>query len=116
MYRHCPENQPIQQVTIFNQADSGGDSILTDDLEAKNPPSMFRIFVSLTTAGKFSAQITQDAVTKDLVFNSDSDLVANGLYIFDILVTSDYTINFEQDQQGQVINLLVVQELSVGAQ
>jgi len=120
MFRHNPENQPIQQVAVFNQGTAGdidaGTSILATALTPKKPPSVFRIMVSLHTAAKFKAQITQGAVTKDLIFNADTNLVVDGLYIFDMLVASGDTINFEQDQANQVVNLLIVQEILVGGQ
>jgi len=120
MFERNPEAQAYEQAAVFNQGGDGsidaGTSILSTALTAKYPSSLFRIMVSLTTAGKFKAQITQGTTTKDLIFNDDSSLKANCLYMFDMLATSGDSINFEQDQANQVVNLLVVQEIFFAAQ
>lgn len=119
MFRGAPAARPYQHAVRFNidGADvDNGDSLLTSDITPKNPPSLLRVMVSFATACKFKMQLTQNSTTKDLTFNNDTNLAANALYMFDILVTSDDTINFEQDQDNQTINILVVQEIFFGAQ
>ena len=120
MYSNSPENQPIEQAAVFNQNGSAidaGTSILATDLVPKKPPSMFRVTVSMVKAGKFKVQLSQGATTIDMVFNNDVALAAYGIYTFEFLVSeNDTAINFEQDQADQTINLLVVQEILVGAQ
>jgi len=123
MYQKLPCAQPIEKVALFNVGGSSldaGDSILAElasgAIVASSPPSMFRIMVSMSKAGKFKAQLTQDSTTKDLTFNNDTNLAADSVYIFEMLVNEDDSIDFEQDQTDQTINVLIVQEILMGTQ
>lgn len=115
--RRLPETQTIEKITVFNEAGVGaGASILTTALTPSDPPTLFRIMVSFSKECRFTLQLTQGVVTKDLDFNGGVNLVAAALYTFDILVEENDSINFEQDQAAQTVNVLIVQEIRLAAQ
>lgn len=75
-------------------------------------PCLFRIHVAMSAAGVFSATITSGATTVTVNFNEGSNLVAEALYIFDMLVHSGDTINFRHSVNA-TCRTLKVQEIVV---
>lgn len=115
-----PRLIPIEKAQIFNYAGSdvdAGTSILATvgdgAITPSMAPSLFRIFVVLGTAAKFKAQVTNPlgGTTKDIIFNTDTNLTANCSYMFDMLVTENDVVDFEQDQANNTIPVLIVQEI-----
>uniref|UniRef100_A0A6H1ZXG0 Uncharacterized protein n=1 Tax=viral metagenome TaxID=1070528 RepID=A0A6H1ZXG0_9ZZZZ len=108
--------KPIQKARIHNIAVSSGADFLATDLSPSKPPTLFRVMISVDTATRFSAYLIFNGA--DVVishFNQGIDLVANCLYIFDILVGSLDTINFIVDDDV-TINDFTVQEITAGTQ
>lgn len=103
---------PIEKAVIHNQAmPAANTNILGTDITPTNTPTTFRIMVSISVAARFSATITRAATTKTSKFNGGADLVTDTLFIFDLLVHSGDSINFQFSATGGTINDLRLQEI-----
>lgn len=89
--------------------------ILSSDITPSFNPSLLRIMVALDAAAKFSAVVTVSETEYSVAFNSGADLEAGCLYMFDLLVHSGDTVNFQIDS-AETVSLLRVQEIVAGTQ
>ncbi|MBA7695184.1 hypothetical protein ES703_103806 [subsurface metagenome] len=106
---------PVEKANVHNGNIGTNTNFLAADLSPSDYPVLFRVQVMLPATGKFTAMITKATTTLTCHFNGGSDLVANCLYIFDVLMHSGDTINFQSDKT-QNGHLLRVQEIAWGAQ
>lgn len=106
---------PVEKANVHNGNKDADTDFLTANISPSDYPVLFRIQVMLPSAGKFTAKIKKGATTLTCHFNGASNLTANSLYIFDVLMHSGDSINFQSDvnQNG---HLLRVQEIAWGAQ
>jgi len=106
---------PIAKTDVESVSPGASTDILASDIEPSYPPSLFRIMVSVDAACLFSAEIYVAAseTTYTVYFNSKSDLTADALYMFDMLVHSGDTVNFQIDS-AETVHLLRVQEILYG--
>lgn len=85
------------------------------DLVPVNTPTTFRIMVSVSIGGNFSAVITNGGNTQTLLFNAIAGpaLVAGALYTFEMLVAAGDTVNFRYSAAapGATIQKLIVEEV-----
>lgn len=105
---------PIEKAYIQNTAQPlANTDILADDITPTNVPCIFRIQVIMSNAGNFSVTIDNGVDTQIGTLNilSGPALVADGLYVFDVLVHLDDSINFIYSATGGTINILRVQEI-----
>ena len=103
---------PIEKAVIHNSAlPAANTNILGADITPTNSPTTFRIMVSISIAAKFNARITRTATTTTTIFNGGANLVAGALFIFDLLVHSGDSINFQFSSTGGTINELRIQEI-----
>lgn len=115
-YRGSPENQPIQHFGGTGFTPSSESDLLGGDLVPKVPPSLLRIAICVGAACKFKATITRESSSDQVTFNTDTDLTANCLYMFDMLTsTLDEAITFQTDTKEAIVSL-TIQEILVGAQ
>jgi len=105
---------PLAVASQHGTAEAANTDILATDITPTNTPCLFRIMVMLETAGVFSAQLKNGGTTKVLKFNTAVQLLASCAYMFDLLVHSGDTVNFQTDVSGNVI--LRVQEIVGGVQ
>ena len=103
---------PLAKASQHAVAETLNVDILAADLSPTNTPCLFRTMVVLGTAGVFSAQLKSGAVTVVAKLNGGVALTADCAYIFDILVGTGDTVNFQTSVSGNVT--LRVQEV-VGA-
>ena len=89
--------------------------ILSQSLTPTNTPCLFRIMVCLGTTGAFSAMVTRGGSTQQLKFNSASNLTADAVYIFDLLVHDGDTVNFQHSATA-TLKVLRVQEIAGAVQ
>jgi len=108
-----PNLIPIAIADVEGVSPGATTDILSSDLTPRRPPSLFRIMISVDAACKFSAMVEVDETTYTVYFNTDTDLTANALYIFDMLVHSGDSVNFQLDS-AETIHLLRVQEICYG--
>jgi len=101
---------PIEKANEHNKSVTADTDILSTALTPTNAPCLFRIMVCLDTAGVFSAMITKGSSAQQLKFNSAGNLVADAAYLFDILVHSGDSVNF-QHSAGATLKVLRVQEI-----
>jgi len=101
---------PIEKANQHNVSVTADTDILSRDLTPANTPCLFRIMVCLGTAGVFSSMVTKDDNEQQLKFNSAGNLVADAVYIFDILVHSGDTVNFQHSADA-TLKVLRVQEI-----
>ena len=104
---------PIEKVNQVGISETADTDILASNLLPTVAPCLFRVTVVLETAGVFSA-ILKGATDKTLKLNGGVALVANCAYLFDFLVHSGDTINFQTSVTGNVT--LRVQEIVGGVQ
>lgn len=80
-------------------------------LTPTNTPTDFRVQVTMSNGGTLSASIVNGANTQVVILNViPGALIANGLYIFDILVHAGDTIDFQYNTPT-TIQMLRVQEI-----
>lgn len=107
-----PQLTAIDKASQHGVAETLNTDILATSLSPTNTPCLFRVMVMLETSGVFSAILTNSASSKTLKFNGGAALAASCPYMFDILVHSGDTVNFQTSASGNVT--LRVQEV-VGA-
>jgi len=110
-YRLIPNEKALEHAKSVT-ADT---DILASDLEPSDPPCLFRIMVAFSAAGVFKAIITRDATEVTVEFNSGSNLVADSLYVFDMLVHDDDKVNFQYSVNA-TMRVMRVQEIRGGTQ
>lgn len=120
-YDICCNNEvifiPIEKANLHNQTLPGIGTIwLTNDIIPTHTPSTLRIEVAVSVAGNFSARITKSGNSQVVTFNAVAGpaLVAGGVYIFDLLVHSGDSVNFQYSATGGTIQILRVQEIDAG--
>ena len=106
---------PLEKANVHNGNKNANIDFLTDALTPSDYPVLFRVQVMLPAAGKFTAKILKGATTLTSHFNGGSNLAASCLYIFDLLVHTGDSVNFQSDQ-NQNGHLLRVQEIVWGTQ
>ena len=106
---------PIAKASIHGASPGANTSILGADLIPTNPPCLFRTMICLGGAAIFYADFKQKDAVSTMKFNSGTALTADAVYMFDILVHSEDTVNLKVDT-GVVIKELRVQELVGGLQ
>lgn len=107
------ELAPLAKASEHNIPVTSDTDILSQSLTPTNTPCLFRTMVCLGTTGTFSAMVTKGGSTQQLELNSATNLTADAVYIFDILVHSGDTVNF-QHSAAATLKVLRVQEI-VGA-
>ena len=107
---------PIEKANIHNTAVLASTNFLGTDITPTNSPSRLIIQVAMTTSGNLTAQITKGGNTQSVIFNVSLGpaLVANGLYIFEILIHSGDSVNF-QYSVGSTIQVFRVQEIDASS-
>jgi len=83
------------------------------DLAPSDTPCTWRIGVCLDTAAQFHAVVTYDETEYTLIFNGGTDLAADCLYSFDMLVHAGDTVTFQSDTTT-TLHILRVTELIWG--
>jgi len=101
---------PIEKANSHNKSVTADTNILSADLTPNNTPCLFRVMVCLGTAGVFSAMVTKDDSQQQLKFNTAGNLVADSVYIFDVLVHSGDSVNFQHSADA-TLKVLRVQEI-----
>ncbi len=108
--------QPDPYLISIAKADVEGVSpgattdILSADITPSKAPSLFRIMVQVDAVCKFYAMVEVDSTTYTLAFNANADLAADSVYMFDMLVHSGDSVNFQIDS-AEVVDILRVQEI-----
>jgi hypothetical protein len=105
---------PLAKASQHGVAETADTDILAADLSPTNTPCLFRTMVMLETSGVFSAILKNGGVNKTLKLNGGTALTASCAYVFDILVHSGDTVNFQTSVSGNVT--LRVQEIVGGVQ
>ena len=106
---------PIAKASIHGASPGANTNILGSDLIPTNPPCLFRIMVCLGGAAIFYADFKQIDTVSTMKFNGGTALTADAVYIFDILIHSEDTVNFKIDT-AVIVKELRVQELIGGLQ
>ena len=107
---------PIEKANQHNLSVTAATDILSTTIAPGGGRTavVFRIQVCCDTAGVFSARITKDTTTVGANFNSGSNLTANAIYIFDLLVHANDTVNFQHSATG-IMLVLRIQEIGAAA-
>lgn len=100
---------PLFKGRVFNTAVAANTNIFATALSPTNTPTFFRIYACFNTAGILIVRRTRAAVTVSEQLNSGANLVANGAYMFDIVVESGETINLHYSVGATIISLKVVE-------
>jgi len=106
---------PLEKANQHKATKLANADFLTANLTPSDYPVLFRVQVMLPSAGKFTALISDGTDELTCHLNGGSNLVADSLYIFDVLVHEDDEVNFQSDQ-NQTGYLLRVQEITWGVQ
>jgi len=106
---------PIEKANEHNLSVTADTDILSQALAPTNTPCLFRIMVCLNTAGVFSAMVAKCGNEQKLKLNAGVNLAADAAYMFDILVHSGDTVNF-QHSAAATLKALRVQEIIAASQ
>jgi len=106
---------PLEKANVHNGNKNANTDFLAANIEPSDYPVLFRVMVRLSAEGTFSARIKVGASITTCNFNGGAVLVASGLYIFDLLVHENDSVNFRSNQ-NQTDHLLRVQEIAWGTQ
>jgi len=106
---------PIEKANEHNVSATADADILSRDLTPTNTPCLFRIMICLDTAGVFSAMITKDDSEQKLKFNEANNLVADAVYMFDLLVHDGDSVNLQHSADA-TLSVLRVQEIVAATQ
>jgi len=106
---------PLEKAHVHDTAVGANTDFLAEDLTPSDPVVLFRIMIAIDTAQVFRAHISDGATEVPLEFNGGVALVAQSVYIFDILVNTGDEINFQCDGAVQ-IEKFIVQEILWGTQ
>lgn len=106
---------PLEKANVHDGDKNANIDFLAADIEPSDYPVLFRVQVMLPAAGKFTAKITNSSTTLTCHFNGAANLVANAMYIFDLLIHDGDSVNFQSDQ-NQDGHMLRVQEITWGTQ
>ena len=115
---------PVEKAHVHDTAIGANTDFLATDLtitpvgpepDTVYPPCLFRIMIAIDTAQVFSVEIDDGTSEVALEFNGGVALVAQCVYIFDILVNEGDSINFQCDGAVQ-IEKFIVQEILWGTQ
>jgi len=104
---------PLERANLHNTSVTADTDILTTALSPANKPCLLRIQCAFVASGVFKARITKAGNTQTVLFNSGGSLIANALYILDMLVHDGDTVNFWYSV-NTTLQVLRVQEI-VGA-
>lgn len=105
-----PRLIPIEKASITSTEKVGAADFPSTAISPSFPPSLFRIMIVVDVACKFSAVVTVSETAYVVDFNAATDLTANCLYMFDMLVHDGDTVQFEIDSTEDVV-LFRVQEI-----
>jgi len=106
---------PLEKANVHNGNKDANTDFLAANITPSDYPVLFRCQVMLPAAGKFTVKIKVGTTTLTSHFNGGANLAASCLYIFDLLVHSGDSVNFQSDQ-NQNGHLLRVQEITWGTQ
>lgn len=115
---------PILKAHVHDTAYTANADMLASDITPSSflrretaviPPCMFRIMVCLDTAAVFKVIVDDGTSEVDMEMNSGTQLDAQSVYVFDVLVHEGDAINFEADQSVQ-IEKLIVHEVALATQ
>ncbi len=104
---------PLGKVSLFNERITDSTDILTSDLTASDPPSLFRIYVAFDTELKLQVVRTVGTDTLIELLNEGNNLLQDSAYIFDIIVDDGESINFRAYIDGTGTTIAVLKKLSV---
>ncbi len=100
---------PIAKGLIHNVAPGATTDIFATDLSPSNPPCLFRIMITVDAVTKLEVDITNGADEQTVILNGNSDLTANAVHLFDILVLKGDTINFQLDSAETILVMRVLE-------
>lgn len=100
---------PLTKATVHNAAYVAAADILAADITPTNIPSLFSITAAFTTAGVLSVDVTRGGNTQTMTFNHGVVLVADSIFMFDILVQSGDAINFHYSNNSNISLFKVVE-------
>ncbi|MBA7642616.1 hypothetical protein ES703_50316 [subsurface metagenome] len=106
---------PLEKAAEHNTAELADTDILAAALTPTNTPCLFRVMCAFDTLGLFSVTITRGGNTQVCILNGNNNLEVDNLYIFDHLVHSGDTINYQYSVNAQLM-VLRVQEIVAGVQ
>lgn len=107
--------KPLEVLNLHKSSETANTDFLAANLTPTNTPCLWRIMIAVDAAGVFSAEISDGSDAYVLKFNSGNNLVADSIYIFDLLVHSGDEINF-QHSVDTLVKVMRVQELVAGVQ
>lgn len=106
---------PIEKANVHNTAKGADTVVLGAAIAPTYSYSLFRIMVAISSATAFNAVITKATNPQTVKFNAGTNLVANSIYMFDMLVHTGDTVNFKCT--GAVTYLVLrIQEIPAGVQ
>jgi hypothetical protein len=94
---------------IINTSIAANTNFFGSNLAPSASPVIFRINVTMNTAGVLTVRRTDGATTVSEQLNGGSNLIANASYIFDTIVATGQTINLQYSTSATIVSCIVVE-------
>jgi hypothetical protein len=94
---------------IINTSIAANTNFFGSNLAPSASPVIFRINVTMNTAGVLTVRRIDGATTVSEQLNGGANLIANASYIFDILVATGQTINLQYSTSATIVSCIVVE-------
>ena len=105
-----PRLIPIAKADVEGVEPGATTDILASDITPTMAPSMLRIHVCVDAVTLFYAVITVSETARSIYFNGKSDLTADALHEFFLLIHTGDSVNFQIDS-AEGVTFLRVQEI-----
>jgi hypothetical protein len=99
--------ETIPKGIIFNTSVSAYTNFFNSDLAPTFTPRIFRLYCCFNTSGVLIVRRTKGGTTINEQLNSGLVLVPNVAYIFDIIVDSGETINFQYSVDTTILKFSI---------
>ena len=107
---------PILKGSVLNTAVAAATNFFAADLTPTGSPRTFRIYACFNAVGVLSVQRTRvnpapppPTITVAEQFNLGNTLNANAAYMFDLLVETGDSINFQYSLPATILKVIVVE-------
>ena len=99
-----PRLIPIEKIAEENLAFTIGNDVLATAITPSMAPSLLKIMVATDALALFKANVTPSGGSeRTIIFGSDANLTVNVVYVFNLLMLSGDSINFELDNNGNLV-------------
>jgi len=101
--------RPTVKASLISTSISANTNILSNSVTPSYNPSVLRIQASFSASGVLSVVRTKGSTTVTEVLNGGNALSASAVYIFDVVVEGNESINLQYSVAATLLRLLIVE-------